>query len=276
MITVAQKVYSTEWAGNAEAYAKQGLYERLADHLLANGRISSVMDVGCGLGHGLRSLRDKIALAPFRLLGIDENPDCLSAAAAILALEGIGANIDRMQSEMLPSGFYRWRYKPGQLQTGSAITLVQSNLLVHDPALSALLTRQASFDAVILWFIGVHKATANTELARHFEIKGDADYREFVEDAVIEMAKSALRPNGLLHVAVRGGFPSSDEATAHTRSQYEPYFVDQGFRLKSIKAIPYSEPQEAAAIVVRSASTPQIDALPAYAVSMIGQKRNPS
>lgn len=127
-----------------------------------------------------------------------------------------------------------------------------------------------------LWFIGVHKATANTELARHFEIKGDADYRELVEDAVIEMAKNVLRSDGLLHVATRGGFPSSEEATAHTRLQYEPYFVDQGFTLMSIKAIPYSEHQDAGAIIVRSASTPEINALPVYAVSIIGQKRHPS
>lgn len=107
MMTVAQKVYSTEWAGNADAYSKQGLYDHLADHLLANGDIQSVMDVGCGLGLGLRSLRDKIAPQPPTLLGIDENPSCLSVAAKALRLEGLATNIDRMQSEMLPSGFYR-------------------------------------------------------------------------------------------------------------------------------------------------------------------------
>ncbi|MBY3334584.1 hypothetical protein HFN98_28825 [Rhizobium laguerreae] len=135
-----------------------------------------------------------------------------------------------------------------------------------------MLKKQGPADAVTLWFIGVHKATANTELARHFEIKGDADYRELVEDAVIEMAQNALRPGGLLQVAIRGGFPSMREAREHTASSYEPYFTAHGFRLKSIEAFTYSEPTGDKAISVRSASSPQINALPVYAVSMIGQK----
>ncbi|MGP4689620.1 hypothetical protein ACSV5K_25100 [Agrobacterium pusense] len=272
MMTVAQKIYSEEWAGNASAYHKQGVYDRLTDHLLDNGSIQSVIDVGCGLGHGLRSLREKIASQSLRLLGLDENPDCLSMAAKTLGLERITANIDRMQSEILPSGFYRWRYRPGKLHSERAINLVQSNLLIRDPELQVLLKAQPPFDAVCLWFVGIHKATANTELARHFEIKSDADYRELVEDAVIEAARDALRSGGLLQVAIRGGFPSPSEARAQTASTYGSFFADQGFRLVSVEAIPYTEPQETSAIAVRSASNPEINALPMYAVSMIGKR----
>ena len=272
MMAVAQKVYSTEWAGNSDAYSKQELYDRLADHLLQYGKICSIIDVGCGHGHGLRSLRDKIAPHPLRLLGLDENPDCLLVAAKTLGLEGLTTNIDRMQSEILPSGFYRWRYRPGELLSGNVINLVQSNLLVRDLELQTLLQRQEPFDAVCLWFVGIHKATANTELARHFEIKGDADYRELVEDAVIEMARDTLASGGLLQMAIRGGFPSPEQAKSQTTSVYEPFFAAHDLQITSVESFPYTEPQGAGAIAVRSASSPQINALPMHAVSIIGKK----
>lgn len=84
-VALAQAVYAEEWAGNAEHYRRQGLYADLAAELLQAGPVRRVLDIGCGRGEGLEALLDAIPQEGRLVIGVDENPACLVAAAARLS-----------------------------------------------------------------------------------------------------------------------------------------------------------------------------------------------
>ncbi|MFC3711161.1 class I SAM-dependent methyltransferase [Sphingoaurantiacus capsulatus] len=95
-IDQSRRAYAEGWAINAAHYERQGLYAQLAERLGPQPRL---LDLGCGLGHGLAALRADA------WIGVDENPYALAAAA------------DRL---------------------GVSASLIQSDLLRPDPALNAL------------------------------------------------------------------------------------------------------------------------------------------
>jgi len=86
-----------EWSENAEVYSTQGLYRSLAEDLISRGGITRILDIGCGLGHGLLALRQRLSADALQLIGIDENSACLAAAAAQLGIAAVPGNIDRME-----------------------------------------------------------------------------------------------------------------------------------------------------------------------------------
>jgi trans-aconitate methyltransferase len=71
---------------NADQYAAQGLYAALARELVQAGEVARVLDIGCGVGQGLEALSAALPAAPRLLVGVDENPRCLAAAAERLGL----------------------------------------------------------------------------------------------------------------------------------------------------------------------------------------------
>src|SRR4051794_35172571 len=93
-IAVAQAIYAEEWAANAEHYRRQGLYTDLAAELLEAGRIRRVLDIGCGRGEGLEALLNEMPPDERLVIGVDENPACLAAAAMRL-----GAPFDEVQMQ---------------------------------------------------------------------------------------------------------------------------------------------------------------------------------
>jgi len=270
MLHVARYLYAKEWSENAEVYSTQGLYRSLAEDLIGRGGVTRILDIGCGLGHGLSALRQRLPADALQLIGIDENAACLAAAATRLGIAAMPGNIDRMQDELLPGGRYRSTYRPGSIMEQRPITLVQSDLLVRDAEFDRYLDAIGPLDAVTLWFSGIHKARSSTEVARVFEVKSDADHRELVEDASIELAERRLRPGGCLQIVIRGGFPSREVAGSTTAEAFQLAFEDRLFTPRSITSFPYEEPTAGTAIRVRSPDA-AVNALPNYAVSLLMQ-----
>lgn len=136
------------------------------------------------------------------------------------------------------------------------------------------LASQGSLDAVTLWFSGVHKALSKTELADFFDVKSDADHRECVEDASMQLGARFLRAGGargIVQIVSRAGFPDERAAVSEFTSVYGPIGDDVGMRLRSIRSYRYEETTNANSIQVRSLER-SVDALPSYAMSMTFEK----
>lgn len=265
MLAIARTIYAEEWAGNASAYQAQGLYDMLAEHLAQAGDVRTLLDVGCGRGHGLAALRNAFPAAA-HLIGVDENPDCLEAATSLLAIELPRSNVWRARDELVTSGRYLSTYR-GSVQIGSdGITLVQSDVVVQDPEIERVLDTVGPLDALTLWFSGIHKARSATEIVRHFKIKSDAEHRTLVEDRALAIAGERLRPGGLLHLVVRAGAVDIDHVARAMRLDYSDWLKDEPFRVESIGSIQYDEPGDG--IVVRSTNS-GVSAMPNYAISVL-------
>ena len=265
MLSVAWRLYAEAWATNADHYQSQGVYASLAGQLANAGDIGRVLDIGSGRGHGLAALRD--ALQPeARIIGVDENPECLAAAAQLLGVEALPENVRRADNRVLPNGYLMSTYPEGNLIDQGSVTLVQSDVIVQDRALDRLLNTVGPFDAISLWFSGVHKARSATEIARHFKVKSDADNRELVEDRVLSVAGERLRPGGVLHLVNRVG-AINIKAIGHEIAQtYGEWLEDMPFKLEAFSAISYQEPE--GGVLVRSTDA-GINAMPNYAISML-------
>ncbi|MER9526646.1 SEC-C metal-binding domain-containing protein [Mesorhizobium sp. M0292] len=266
MISVAQQRYVEEWSGNARAYEAQGLYNALAEQLAQRVTGGRVLDVGCGLGHGLSAMRDRLGLD--MLVGIDENPECLALAAAKLGGDPLDSALRRMHSSELPNGQYRAQYDGKALRSGGALRLIQTDVLVNDPAFGRFLDEIGPLDAITLWFCGVHKARSATELAAFFKIRSDADHREVVEDAVTDLAQARLRRGGWMHIAIRAGFPDAQTAVRETRYSMAPMIDGKQFTVREIVPLSYREEPANGAIVVRSKNE-RINRFPSFAMSIL-------
>jgi SAM-dependent methyltransferase len=229
------------------------------------GGVRAVLDVGCGRGHGLAALRRTFP-GPSHLIGVDENSDCLDAAAGLLAVDVPRSNLWRARDEIQPSGRDVSTYH-GAVQIGlDGVTLVQSDVFVQDLELERVFDAVGPLDAVILWFSGVHKARSATEIVRHFEIKSDADHRALVEDRALAIAGERLRPGGGHHIVARAGAIDIDQVAHDMGLDYSDWLRGTPYCVESVGSIPYAEP--ANGIVVRFRDS-GVSAMPNYAISVL-------
>lgn len=265
MLAIARTIYAKEWTSNASVYQAQGLYDMLAEQVAQAGELRAVLDVGCGLGQGIAALRKALPGAP-HLIGVDENPDCLEAAASLLKVDGPLSNIRRVRDAVLESGRYVSTYD-GPLQMGSdCVTFVQSDVIVRDPELECVLDDVGPLCAVTLWFSGIHKARSATELIWQFEIKNDADHRTLVEDRVLAIACERVRPGGVLQLVTRAGALDIDQVANDVGLDYADWLRGTPFRIETVRSIAYTEPTSG--IVVRSKDV-GVSAMPNYAISIL-------
>jgi len=271
-IVVGQKLYAEAWAMNAAHYQAQGLYDALAAELVGAGEVRRVLDIGCGLGQGLDALRAAIA-APGRLIvGIDENPDCLAGAAARLGLNTGHPALRRTKAERQLSGYYETRVAPTALRLDGDLLLINVDLLVDDAPFEAWLDKIGPFDAVTLWFSGVHKARSATKVAQRFGAKSDADLREALEDRVMDLAVLRVRPGGFVHLVSRAAGDVESLRQAHKVRMSEA-LADRPFDLMGVTAHPYEEPGSDKAVQVKSA-TLDLTGNQNVALSMVAHARN--
>lgn len=237
----------------------------LAEHVAQAGELRVVLDVGCGQGQGVAALRAALPVTS-HVIGVDENPDCLEAAASLLKVHGPRSNIRRGRDEILESGRYVSTYH-GPVETGShGVTLVQSDVIVQDPELERVLDGVGPLDAVTLWFSGIHKARSATELVRRFEIKSDADHRTLVEDRVLAIACERVRPGGVIHLVTRAGALDIEQVANDMGLDYADWLNGTPFRIETVGSIAYTEPT--GGIVVRSRDK-EVSAMPNYAISIL-------
>lgn len=270
MLDVAHDQYAKAWSRNAAHYSDQGLYLDQAQDLARSGTILKVLDVGCGHGQGIAALRDSLPQDAW-ILGIDENTACLAGAARLLDVPPTSLNSNRMVDQVLPNGRYRSTYLDQEVLLGASPNLLQSNLLTKDRAFDSILDGVGPLDAITLWFVGIHKANSATELASYFEVKGDADYRELVEDAVIELAGKRLKAGGVVHVAMRANYPDKAFAEQNAKESYAELLQGGRYVFGDVIARPYTEPSPQVGAVNVGAMSP-LAHLPSFAISMVLRK----
>jgi len=251
MLPVAQREYELDWRGNSSHYRDQGLYESLAGELVAAGSVAKVLDIGSGRGEGIEALRGVLP-QDHLIVGIDENPKCLEVAAVILGLSADAVSDNRIAVTAHQDKTYEISLVPGRLKPIRPVTLIQSDVLLEDGELVECLSNAGPFDAITLWFTGIHKAKQSARAMKERGITSDAVHRQAVEDAAASLGSLLLRPGGWLQLASRGAH--SDETAI--KSEYEPEMLDlgqtNGFDLRTISARPYTEPSGGRRLGVRS------------------------
>lgn len=272
MLPIAQREYALDWEGNSKHYRSQGLYESLAGELVAMGPVSKVLDIGSGRGEGIEAL--KCVLPQDHLIvGIDENPKCLEAAAALLGLGADAVSDNRVAVSAHQDKTYEISLVPGRLKPIRPVMLVQSDVLLVDSELVEYLSNAGPFDAITLWFTGIHKAKQSARMMKELGITSDAIHREAIEDAAASLGNILLRPGGWLQLASRGAHIDEDAM----KSEYAPAMRDlgqtSGLDLRAINARPYAEPRGGRKLGVRSLDFDPSD-LKLFVLSALFQKPN--
>jgi SAM-dependent methyltransferase len=255
-VDVAHQIYAQEWTVNADHYASQGLYKTLATELAASGEVRRVLDVGCGAGQGLEALSSVVTGGDRLIAGIDENPDCLAAAAQRLGLAAAAVAGQRVKSQ-LGLKLYDSVPERSPIAVHGDRVLVQADVLTLDPSFESWLRAAGPFDAITLWFTGGHKARSETKVAQRIEARDDEDFRWSIEDRVIEIAVRHLKAGGLVQIVTRA---AGDPETwrRETEVQRREAIADYPFDVVSVAAYPYDEPQSAESIVMASAAGAQV------------------
>lgn len=271
-IDVAQGIYAKNWAVNAQHYDAQGLYSRLASELIAIGDIKRVLDVGCGLGQGLEALSAALPQSSRLIVGIDENPHCLQIASERLAVPAAGKAFHRIRSERQLSGYYASKVSTAPLKLAGELLLVNVDLMVPDPAFENWLDLMGPFDAVTMWFSGVHQARSMTKISQKLGAESDADLREALEDQVMEFAIRRVRPSGVVQMVQR--FAGDAEAVRQQRAaEVRNSLAGYPFELISVTEYLYDEPKSADAMTVNSIFA-ELDGHTRFALSILMRRSN--
>lgn len=239
VLDVARRQYARRWKGNASYYEAQGVYRQLAAHLLSNEKVTRAVDIGCGRGEGLVALRDVMTWPGSRLVGIDENPDCLAAAAERLEIDKPAERLGRVGGV---GREYDLKVVGGRLPPIAPIMVVQSDLLRPDPELDALIAAEGSYDAVTLWFTGIHAAREHDTEIKRQDLRGDRTLRMATDLAALEYAEAVVRPGGLFHVAIRGGTNDLPAFRVEVEGEMQALSEHGPVSLTDVSMWPYEEP----------------------------------
>ncbi len=270
-IPIAQEIYASDWGVNAAQYQAEGLYTSLAGELAACRIVRRVLDIGCGLGQGLEALATVVPESERLIIGVDENPACLERAAERLQVPPTGIASSRIKLEKQLSGYFESRPALAPLKLHGEILLIHADLMVPDPAFEAWLDQVGPFDAITLWFSGVHKARSMTKVSKRIGAMSDADLRRALEDQVMEVAGKRLRPGGILQVVQRcaGHLPAERRRRA---AEVAHIMGGWPFDLVSVTGYPYEEPTAEGAMLVNSREFDSAG-MPRFALSTLFRRK---
>jgi SAM-dependent methyltransferase len=269
MLDVARRQYADAWAGNAVHYEAQGLYRRLARLLFDQGSPARIVDLGCGRGEGMASLYEAERSPCEYLIGVDENPECLAAAAIRIGPRLSCPPVTRMAHRILSGRGFALEYIPGRLSGPCPpVGLLQSDLLREDTELEALLDEAGVFDAITLWFTGIHKAREHDVVVRQRNLISDGLHEVAVEFATLRLAIRHLRAEGLVQIVGRAAHVDPSAIDRAFRNKMATMIDGLPLSLIDLQLIPYHEPVTGKRLAVGSL---EFDAclVPTTAVSMI-------
>lgn len=259
---VSHREYARRWEGNASAYEAQGLYGRLAAHLAGHGRVRRVVDVGCGRGQGLVELA-KVTGDGGLLVGIDENPDCLAAAAGRL---GVARPAKRLVRAPGPGRQYDMVPLAGLLLEPAPVMLVQADTLLPDPEFEGWIGTITPLDAVTMWFTGVHPARQHDRIVVELGIGDDRTHRLATDLMTMHLATAVLQPGGLLQIVGRGMADSRQYVIDEAMDTMRDLATHGPFEVIDVAAFEYEEPTAGPRIAV---GAPGLSGFQRYATSAI-------
>lgn len=266
LLVIAHREYARRWDGNSSAYEAQGLYGRLAAHLARFGPTYRVIDIGCGRGQGLAEVR-RLTGANGLLVGIDENPDCLAAAADRL---GVARPATRLVRIPAPGREFDVAPVPGGLSAAAPVTLVQADILLPDPEFENWIRNLAPVDAVTMWFTGVHPARQFDRIIKELGITDDRTHRMTNDLSTLDLAGAVLRPGGVLQIVGRCVASDRQWAVDETTETMSALVEHGQFDLIDVEVFEYNEPASGPRIAV---GAPDISGHKQYATSAIMRRR---
>lgn len=238
-LDVGRQDYAERWRGNAEFYEAQGLYSRLSKHLSSFGAATKVIDVGCGRGEGVAAMLEAAGARAHLFVGLDENPECLKAAARRL---GVSAPAVRLRRIDLGDRRHDIEIVAGKLPAPGRVVLAQTDLLRPDPELDQLLLAASPYDAVTQWFSGIHSAREHDRIWKDMDISSDRVHRMATDFAALEYAANVVRDGGVFHVVTRVAGDDPSGLLDAARDEMLALAAHGPVQLEDLILIPYEEP----------------------------------
>jgi len=243
-VLTEQNDYAVRWDASASAIEKQGGYAWMADQLLKHGP-KKVMDIGCGMGHGLAALlaRD----GGLNIIGVDEVAGCLQQTEVRLQKSGFGVErIERLRFPNVKDTLHQVEVAaaipPARKQP---ITLVQANAATPDVEFLKFGDTQAPLDAMTVWLVGTHQLRLCCVDAVKREIRSAEGYRLMVQNQAYRLADRWLRPDGILNLVDREGqsdVPAEAAKEAAERVQaHQDQAAGTGLEVIGVDSMPYTE-----------------------------------
>ena len=239
VLDVAYRQYVRQWGSNSGSYETQGVYTFLAQHLAMHKTPNQILDIGCGRGEGLTALRSKFSQPAFKLIGIDENPECLAVAAQLLGVAAPARRLQRVESEKREYELY---VQPGLLPSPQNITLIQSDIKQPDTELDGLLGNVGPIDVVTLWFSGTHSAQHLDMSNIRDELNSSRAIRMAVECTSAEIVHHIGHSGTLLHVANRGVATDEKNCQAIAETDMGQLAAATNLKLMNVTLKSYQEP----------------------------------
>lgn len=267
LLQVSQREYARRWEGNASAYQAQGLYGRLAAHILRFGSARRVIDIGCGRGQGLAELR-KLTGESGLLVGIDENPCCLEAAAQLLS---VARPATRLVQVPTPGRTYDVQAMVKLLPPVAPTILVQADMLRPDPEFEDWILTLAPVDAVTMWFSGVHPARQHDKIIRDLDIDSDRLHRMANDMSALDLAEGVLPSGGLLQIVGRSTTNEEAALLEETTDTMRALARHGPFDIVDVELHRYFEPTTGPRIGIGAAG---VSGQPLYATSTILRRRS--
>jgi SAM-dependent methyltransferase len=269
-VSVGQDLYASSWGENAATYEAQGIYAKLASELGSQPGIVKVLDMGSGLGQGLAALAAELPEEGRLIAGVDENPYCVAAAVDRLGLTPNSSLHRRLKPDLRHDETFGTVIRKGRIPDPGPITVINADFMIKDESFDAWLDLHGPFDAITMWFTGVHKARVLTKVAAEHELQSDAHHREILEAAQFSLASKHLRPGGVVHLVNR--YLSADicKDKPVLAGKANEMLTGTPFDLVALEAYPYQECQSPGSIMV---SMPGLDVSghPRYALSILAR-----
>ena len=239
VLSVAFKQYADRWAVNAEHYEKQGIYASLAKHLSYHITPSRVLDIGCGRGQGLAALMEQFGPNGLKIIGVDENQDCLAAAADRFRIPPPDV---RLKSLSRSDRKYDIDIMVGPIQYQKSLTLVNTDIRRPDRDLDELVAAGAPLDLVSIWFSGTHGAQSLYIENEVNNLSSSSEIRMATEAAAADVAIHLCRKGGVLHVANRAAERSESACHKLIEAEMQQLGSCFGLSLSNLTLFPYVEP----------------------------------
>lgn len=237
-IKAAHVEYLRSWSQSADSIDQQGGYRWMAEQVLHENPLT-LLDIGCGLGHGLAAL---LALRKdLDVIALDENPQCLIATEKRLQALGVEVErIERIRHKSTSEQTHMIDFRPGTIRRSKQVTLIESDAMLND-AEARMFLGQRPFDAATIWLIGTHKGRQECDNLESLRIRTSQEYRLHVQNPMYQFAGEILRPGGILNVVDRGEYPDTKQKEEWTLDPHREQAGPTSLRVENLATFPYTE-----------------------------------
>lgn len=240
-LAIEHDAYAKKWMANSSCFESQGCYTWMATKATMHSP-TTLLDIGCGDGRGMKAILQANSNSEFRIIGIDENLSCLREAEKTLKNAGFTVELLNRTTVHTAGRDHQFVYLPIAPKTTSQVILLQSDLL-SDQLLSDYLLSIGKIDAITVWLVGTHLERGNCKNIQHLSIDSSGHYRLRVQNKAYELADTVLKSGGILHIVDRGEVPASDHLKQDFLNAHKDQASVTSLNVLGLEFVEYDEPQ---------------------------------